>query len=94
MWIPGVGVEGLARVSPEPETMRILSGWGCNMSRAVQASIRRGGEKPRGWQVDLQHVVVAGPRLFFGRVAGSVPGVRKQGVHNESESSREAIQSR
>jgi hypothetical protein len=66
---------------PEPETMRILSGWGCKMSRAVQASIRRGGEKPRGWQVDLQHVVVAGPRLFFGRVAGSVPGARKQGVH-------------
>jgi hypothetical protein len=48
MWVPGAGVEGSARVELEPETMRILSGWECNISRTVQTLNRRGGEKPRG----------------------------------------------
>jgi len=62
----------------EPETMRILSGWECNISRAVQAPNRRGGEKPRG-RKSAAACGGGSPRLFFGRVTGSVPGVRKQG---------------
>lgn len=46
--------ESVSRVrresEPELETMRILSGWGCNIPRADQIPNRRGGEKPRGRQ--------------------------------------------
>jgi len=88
--------ESVSRVrresEPELETMRILSGWGAKFPERSRSQTVEGVRNPEGGSRPAARGGGGSSTSPSGLVAGSVPGVRKQGETYESESSREAVQ--